>query len=79
MLPPHSRQTLGAIEVELMHHAGKDNGRLAVTYADFAKTCASQNPRSLVQAVRQAKAFGFIIIVHGHGRHSRNPRAEPVD
>jgi hypothetical protein len=37
MLPPRARQTLGAIEAELMRHAGKDNGKLAVIYADFAK------------------------------------------
>jgi hypothetical protein len=67
MLPHLARQVLDAIEIELMRHGGKDNGKLTVTYVDFAKYCASQNSRTLVQAVRQGEALGFIIIVRGIG------------
>jgi hypothetical protein len=67
MLPRLARQVLDAIELELMRHSGKDNGKLTVTYADFAKYCGRQNPRTLVQAVRQAEALGFIIVVRGIG------------
>jgi hypothetical protein len=67
MLPHLARQVVDAIELELMRHAGKDNGQLVVPYSDLAKYSVSRNPRALVQAVRQAEALGFVIILRGVG------------
>jgi hypothetical protein len=50
----------------ILRHAGKENGQLVVTYADFAKYCtAGTHKRLLALAIRQAEALGFLIIVRG--------------
>jgi hypothetical protein len=67
MLPHLARQLLSRIELELMRHAGKDNGQLVATYDDLAKYALCQNPRAIAQAVRQAEALGFIIVTRGIG------------
>ena len=65
-LPLLARQVIDAIEIELLRHAGKQNGQLVVSYADFAKYCtAGTHKRLIAQAIRQAEALGFLIIVRG--------------
>jgi hypothetical protein len=65
-LPLLARQIIDAIEIELLRHAGRENGQLVVSYADFAKYCtASTHKRLIAQAIRQAEALGFLIIVRG--------------
>jgi hypothetical protein len=73
MLPPLARQVVDAIELELMRHAGKDNGQLVVSYADFAKYCtASTHKRLIARAIREAEALGFLIIVRGTAGVGKN-------
>jgi hypothetical protein len=48
------------LEVELAHHAGKDNGHLPVTYDDFVDYGIHRH--SVAPALREAVALGFIEI-----------------
>jgi hypothetical protein len=73
MLPHLARQVVDAIELELMGHAGKDNVKLVVSYAEFAKYCtAGTHKRLIAQAIRQAEALGFLIIVRGTAGVGKN-------
>ena len=67
MLPLNARKILDAIELELIHHGGKDNGQLTVTYPGFAKYCTVKNRTAIAQAIREAEALGFLIITRGSG------------
>jgi hypothetical protein len=54
------RRVLDRIEIELSHHAGKDNGRLPVTWRDFE--VYGLNRRSIGPALRELQRLGFIEI-----------------
>lgn len=86
-----ARRVLDRIEIELCHHAGKDNGRLPVTFADFEHFGIDRH--AIGPALREAEALGFIEITE-RGRAGnaefRSPnyfrltyrhmkRAEPTD
>ncbi|MEW6438815.1 MAG: hypothetical protein AB1508_16780 [Pseudomonadota bacterium] len=53
-----AHRVLSRIEIELAHHAGKDNGRLPVTYRDFQHYGISL--RVIAPAIRELQALGFI-------------------
>jgi hypothetical protein len=46
------------VEVELGHHAGKDNGRLPVTFADFVEYGIDRD--AIAPAIRESAALGFL-------------------
>ena len=51
---------LARIEIEHASHGGKDNGKLPVTFADFAEGAATSNRHAIAPAIREACALGFI-------------------
>ena len=51
---------LARIEIEHASHGGKDNGKLPVTFADFAEYAATGNRHAIAPAIREACALGFI-------------------
>lgn len=55
-----ARRVLDRIEIELCRHAGGDNGRLPVTFADFAAYGIDRH--AIAPALREAEALGFIEI-----------------
>src|SRR6266496_1326025 len=62
------------IILEYLEHAGQDNGRLIVTYEEFAEECAVRR-RSISEGIDIAEALGFLI-VH-RGRKSAKDRRHP--
>jgi hypothetical protein len=62
------------IILEYLEHAGQDNGRLIVTYEEFAEDCAVRR-RSISEGIDIAEALGFLI-VH-RGRKSAKDRRHP--
>ncbi len=59
------RRVLERIEIEHMDHGGAENGKLPVTYADFAKW--GVRPDSIARSIRALEALGLIEIVrHGY-------------
>jgi hypothetical protein len=57
---------LSRIELELRYHAGKNNGRLPVTYEQFQSYGLDRG--SIAPALRELEALGFIEITqHGRG------------
>lgn len=65
-LPNNARRVLDRLEVEHMHHSGRENGNLKVTYTSFAK--AGIRRASIALAIRQAVALGFIRVTERGGR-----------
>jgi hypothetical protein len=64
-MPLVARQIVDRIELEHCSHAGRENGRLPVTYEDFAKYGVRRN--SIRDGIRIAEALGWIDVVHrGH-------------
>jgi hypothetical protein len=57
-LPDNARRILDRLELEHMHHAGGENGRLPCTYTDFAQ--AGIRRRSVSLAIQQCEALGFL-------------------
>jgi hypothetical protein len=55
-----AHRALARIEIELAHHAGKDNGQLPVTYDDFQRYGIDRH--SIRPALSELKALGFIEI-----------------
>jgi len=55
-----ARRVIERIEIELGHHGGNDNGRLVVTYDDFARYGIDRH--AIAPAIREAEALGFIEI-----------------
>lgn len=55
-----AHRIIARIRVELAHHAGKDNGKLPVTFRDFHNFGVRWN--SISSAIREADALGFIRI-----------------
>ena len=85
-----ARRILDRLEIELMWHAGKNNGDLICTYRDFT-THGIRRP-SIAGALRQAVELGFVEITqrgrrsadHGCPAHYRltylpTEDAEPTD
>jgi DNA-binding PadR family transcriptional regulator len=53
-----AHRVLDRLEIELAHHGGTDNGRLAVTYADFRKYGIDH--QAIAPAIRELVALGFV-------------------
>jgi hypothetical protein len=53
-------RVLARVEIELAHHAGRDNGRLPVTFEDFHKY--GMNLHAIAPAIRECCALGFLQI-----------------
>jgi len=68
-LSQSAHRVLSRIEIELGHHAGKDNGRLPVTYEDFEAYGIDRH--SIAPAIRELEGLGFIEVTEqgraGHG------------
>jgi hypothetical protein len=61
-----AHRVLSRIELELRYHAGKDNGRLPVTYEQFEHYGLDRG--SIAPALRELERLGFIEITeHGRG------------
>jgi hypothetical protein len=61
-----ARRVLCRVEIELAHHGGKDNGRLAITYDDFEAYGIHRH--AIGPAIREAEALGFLQVTeHGRG------------
>ena len=60
-----AHRVLDRIEIELGHHAGRDNGKLPVTYNDFVDY--GMDRHSIAPAVREVEVLGFVKITE-HGR-----------
>jgi len=61
-----AHRALSRIEIELGHHAGRENGRLPVTYTDFVAYGVSKH--AVAPAIRELEALGFIEVTeHGRG------------
>ncbi|WP_038366864.1 hypothetical protein [Bosea sp. UNC402CLCol] len=61
-LPCNARLVLDRLELELMAHGGRDNGKLPCTYTDFEK--AGIRRKSIALAIRQCEALGFVETTH---------------
>src|SRR6516164_783854 len=53
-----AHRALCRIEIEHAHHAGRENGRLPVTYTDFVAYGVSKH--AVAPALRELEALGFI-------------------
>lgn len=53
-----ARRVLDRVEIELAHHGGQDNGKLPVTFDDFARY--GINRQQIAPAVRECEALGFL-------------------
>ena len=51
-----ARQILDGIEIEFCHHGGTDNGKLPVTYQDFANYGVHRH--AIYPAIREVVALG---------------------
>jgi hypothetical protein len=51
-------RVLARIQIEHAHHAGKENGKLPVTFRDFHKF--GIHPNAIAPAIREVAALGFI-------------------
>jgi hypothetical protein len=59
-LTPPAKKVVERLMIELMKHAGKENGRLICTYQDFV--AFGIRGRSIAYAIRQAVELGFVEI-----------------
>jgi hypothetical protein len=76
-LPDNARRILDRLELEHMHHAGGENGRLPCTYADFAR--AGIRRRSVSLAIQQCEALGFLEVTNaGRAVTGGKPMAKHV-
>jgi len=60
-----AHRVLDRVEIEHGHHAGRDNGKLPVTFADFERYGIERH--SVAPAVREAEALGFVQVERGRG------------
>jgi hypothetical protein len=60
-----AHRILARIEIELRRHAGKNNGRLAVTFDDFVEYGIDRH--AIAPGIREVEALGFVEITE-HGR-----------
>jgi len=69
-----ARRLIDRVEIELGHHAGKENGALPVTYSDFLAYGVGDRT-SIAAARREAVALGFLRFKPGRGgnREFRRP------
>jgi hypothetical protein len=58
VLSRSAHMVISRLEVELGHHGGNDNGRLAVTTEDFI--AYGMHRTSVAPAIREAEALGFV-------------------
>lgn len=65
-----AHRVISRIEIELAHHGGNDNGRLAVTKLDFV--AYGVNHDGVAPAIREAAALGFITVRPGRGGNSEH-------
>ena len=56
-----AHRVLARLEVELMHHGGNENGKLAVPYQQF-EDCGVER-HAIGPALRELEALGFVEIV----------------
>ena len=63
-----AHRALSRIEVELAHHGGQDNGKLPVTFDDFAEYGIHRT--AIGPALAELEALGFIRITQ-HGKMAR--------
>jgi hypothetical protein len=63
-----AHRALSRVEVEFAHHAGNDNGKLPVTFDDFAEYGVRRH--SIETALDELEALGFIEITE-HGKMAR--------
>ena len=59
-----AHRVLSRIEIEFAHHGGQDNGKLPVTFDDFARYGVRRH--SIGPALLELEALGFIVITE-HG------------
>src|SRR5262249_16958115 len=63
---------LARLEIEHMHHAGKENGQLVVTYDQYAEWIKNRN--HVAAALRACCALGFVEVTRwGKGGPSKTP------
>ncbi len=73
-LAPAARRCLDRLELEHLDHAGKENGRLVVTYDDFARFGIRR--ASITSALEQLEAVGFLrVMERGRGGNSEYRKA----
>ena len=53
-----ARRVLDRVEIEFAHHGGQDNGKLPVTFDDFARY--GINRQQIAPAIRECEALGFL-------------------
>jgi hypothetical protein len=59
------------IVLEYLEHAGNNNGRLIVTYENFAEDCAVRR-QSISEGIDIAEALGFLIVHRGRRKTAKN-------
>lgn len=65
-----ARKILDRLEIELAHHAGKDNGSLPCPFEHFVEFGLHRH--AIAPALRELEALGFIVITRGragNGEH----------
>jgi hypothetical protein len=60
VLSQSAYRVLARLEIELGHHAGQDNGKLPVTFDDFANFGIDRH--AIAPAIRECVALGFVEI-----------------
>lgn len=53
-----AHRVFSRIEIEFLHHGGKDNGKLPVTYEQFVEY--GMDRATIAPAIRETEALGFI-------------------
>ena len=61
---------LSRIELELRYHAGKDNGRLPVTFENFVSYGVHRH--AIAPALREVQALGFVEITRGRAGNAEH-------
>jgi hypothetical protein len=71
-----AHRVLNRIEIEMAHHGGTENGRLAVTYDDFEAYGIHRH--AIASAIREAVALGFVEVTEkgraGNAEHRKSSR-----
>jgi DNA-binding transcriptional MocR family regulator len=65
-----AHRAMSRIEIELRHHAGKDNGKLPVTFSDFVDY--GIHHASVTPALRELEAVGIIRITRGRAGNAEH-------
>jgi hypothetical protein len=64
-LPQRAYCIILAIITELNRNRGKNNGRLVVPYSQLEFWLGTSDPTAISLAIKQARAFGLIVVVEG--------------